>query len=62
MGEADSNEYMRLRKQLVIAADNMSSEENSSPLLKPKMSKDKDDQLKLTQKMVHVVQRAHRKF
>ena len=60
MGEADFNKFMRLRKQLVIAAGNFAREENLSPVLIPTMSKDMDEQLKLAQKVIYVVDRAKR--
>ena len=46
MGEADFNQFMRLRNRLVIAAENFATEENLSPLLIPTMSRDTDQQLK----------------
>ena len=42
-GERISNQFMRLRRQLVIAAENFAREENSTPLLTPTMSKDMDE-------------------
>ena len=62
MGEADFNQFMRLRNQLVNAAENFAREENLTPVLIPKMSKDMDEQLKLAHKVVDVVDRANRKF
>ena len=62
MGEADFNQLMRLRNHLVIAAENFAREENLSPVLIPRMSKDMDEQLKLAHKVVDVVDRANRKF
>ena len=55
MGEADFNQFMRLRNQLVNAAENFAREENLTPVLIPTMSKDMDEQLQLVQKVVHVV-------
>ena len=52
MGQADFNQLMRLRNQLVIAAENIGSEENLSPLLIPTMSNDMEEQLKLALKLV----------
>ena len=49
-GEADFDQFMRLRNQLVIAAQDFAREENLSQALIPIMSKDMDEQLKLTQK------------
>ena len=60
MGEADFNQFMQLRNQLVLAAGNFAREENLSPVLLPTMSKDMVEQLKLAQKVVDVVDRANR--
>ena len=62
MGEADFNQFMRLRNQLVNAAENFAREENLTPVLIPTVSKDKDEQLKLAHKVVDVVDRANRKI
>ena len=60
MREVDFNQFMRLRNQLVNAAENFAGEEILMPLLMPTMSKDKDEQLKLTHKVVDVVDRANK--
>ena len=62
MGEADFNQFMRLRNQLVNAAENFAREENLTPVLIPTMYKDMDEQLKLAHKVVDVVDRANRKI
>ena len=62
MGEADFHQFMRLRNQLVNAAENFAREENLTPMLIPTMSKDIDEQLKLAHKVVDVVDRANRKL
>ena len=62
MGEADFNQFMRLRNQLVNAAENFAREEIFTPVLIPTISKDMDEQLKLAQKLVDVVDRANRKI
>ena len=62
MGEADINQFMRLRNQLVNAAKNFAREENLTPVLIPTMSRDMDEQLKLAHKVVDVVDRANRKI
>ena len=62
MGEAYLNQFMRLRYQLVTAAENFAREENLTPVLIPTMSKDMDEQLKLPHKVVDVVDRAKRKI
>ena len=60
MGEADFNQFMRLRNQLVNAAENFARKENLTPVLIPTMSKDMDEQLKLAHQVVGVVDRAIR--
>ena len=62
MGEADFNQFMRLRNQLVNAAENFAREENVTPVLIPTMSKGMDEQLKLAHKVVDVVDRTNRKI
>ena len=52
MGETDFNHFMRLRNQLVNAAENFAREEDLIPVLIPTMSKDMDEQLKLAHKVV----------
>ena len=62
MGEADFNQFMRLRNQPVNAAENFAREENLTPVLMPTMSRDMDEQLKLAHKVPDVVDRANRKI
>ena len=62
MGEADFNQFMRLRNQLVNAAENFAREENLTQVLVPNMSKDMDEQLILAHKLVDVVDRTNRKI
>ena len=47
MGEADFNKFMRLRNQLVNAAQKVAIGENLIRVLIPTMSRDMDEQLKL---------------
>ena len=61
-GEAYFNQFMRLRNQLVNAAENFAREEILTPVLIPTMSKDMDEELKLAHKVVDVVDRANRKI
>ena len=61
MGEADFNQLMPLRYQLVNAAKNFAREDNLTPVLTATMSKDMDEQLKLAHKVVDVMDRANRK-
>ena len=60
-GEADFNQFMRLRNQLVNAAENFAREGNLTPVLIPTMSRDMDEQLKLAHKVVDEVDRANKK-
>ena len=62
MGEADFNQFMRTRNQLVNAAENFAREENLTPVLMPTWSKDMDEQLKLAHKVADVMDRANRKI
>ena len=62
MGEADFNQFMRLRNQLVNAAEKFAREKNLTPVLIPTMSTDMDEQIKPTHKVVDVVDRANRKI
>ena len=62
MGEADFNQIMRLRNQLVNEAENFAKEENLTPVMIPTMSKDMDEQLKLAHKIVDIVDRGNRKI
>ena len=62
MREADFNQFMRLRNQLVNAAENFAREENLTPVLISKMSRGIDEQLKLAHKVVDVVGRTNRKI
>ena len=62
MGDADFNQFLRLRNQLVMAAENFAREENFSPVLIPTLSKDMDEQLNLTLKGIDVVDRANTKI
>ena len=62
LGEADFNQFMRLRSQLVNAAENFAREENLTPVLIATMSKDMDEQVKLAHKVVDVMDRTNRKI
>ena len=61
-GEEDFNQFTRLMNQLVNAAENFAREENLSPVLITTLSKDMDEQHKLADKVVDVVDRANRKI
>ena len=62
MSEADFNQFVRLRNQLVNAAENFARVENLIPVLITKTSRDMDEQLKLAHKLVDVVDRTNRKI
>ena len=61
-GETDFGQFMRLRNQLVIAAENFFGEENVSPVTMSRMSKDVDDQLTMAHMLIDVVNRAIEKI
>ena len=61
MGEEAFNQHLRMRNQLVIAAEIFAREENLSPVLIQTLSKDMDEHLKLAKKVVDVVDRTNRK-
>ena len=62
VGEGNFKQFMRLRSQLVNAAENFAREEKLTPVLIPTMSKNMDEQLKLAHKVVDLVDRANRKI
>ena len=61
-GEADFNQFIRLRTQLNVAVRDFSKEENLPPVQVKLLSKDIEEQLKLTHKVVEIVNRPHRKI
>ena len=62
MGEADFNQFIRQRNQLVVAADNFLREQSLSPVLQSTLSKDMDEPLKLVHKVSDVVDRPKRRI
>ena len=62
MGEADFNQFIRQRNQLVVAANNFLREHNLSPVLQSTLSKDMEEQLKLVQKVIDVVDCPNRRI
>ncbi len=58
--EAEFNQFMRLRNQLVNAAENFGREENLSPVVIPTTYRDMDEQVKMAHKVIDVVERANR--
>ncbi len=55
MREADFNQFIRLRHQLVVAVRDCSKEEILPPVQVKLLAKDLEEQLKLTNKVVKVV-------
>ena len=62
MGEADFNQFIRQRNQLVVAADNFLREQKLSPFLQPTLPRDMAEQLKLVHKVIDVVDRPNRRI
>ena len=62
MGEADFNQFIRQKNQLVVAADNFLREQNLLPFLQSTLSKDMAEQLKLVYKVIDVVVRPNRRI
>ena len=62
MGEADFNQFIQQRNQLVVAADKFLREENLFPVLQSTLRKDMEEQLKLVHKAIDVVDRPNRKI
>ena len=62
MGEADFNQFIRLRNQLVVAVRDFSKEEHLPPVQVLLLAKDMEEQLKLTHRVGQVVDRPHRKI
>ena len=62
MGEADFDQFIRLRNQLVAAVRDFSKEENLPPVQVKLLAKDMEEQLKLSHKVVEVIDWPHRKI
>ena len=62
MGEEDFNQFIRLSNQLVVAVRDFSKGENLPPVQVKLLATDMEEQLKLTHKIVEVVDRPHRKI
>ena len=60
MREADFNQFIRQKNQLVVAEDNFLREQNLFPVLQSTLSKDTEEQLKLVHKVIDVVDCANR--
>ena len=61
MGEADFNQFIRQKNQLVVAADNLLREQSLLPVLQSTLPKDMEEQLKLVHKVIDVVDRPNRR-
>ena len=61
MGQADFNQFIRLRNQLVVAIRDFSKEEILPPVQVKLLAKDMEEQLKLKHKVVEIVDWPHRK-
>ena len=62
MGEADFNQFIRQRNQLVVAADNFLRKQNLSPVLQSTLSRDMEEQLKLVHKVIDAVDCSNRRI
>ena len=62
LGEADFNQFIRQRNQLVVAADNFLREQNLSPVFQSTLSKNMEEQLKLVHKVIDIVDRPNRRI
>ena len=62
MREADFNQFIRQRNQLVVAADNFLREQNLSPVLQSTLSKDMEEQRKLVHNVIDVVDCPNRRI
>ena len=62
IGQADFNQFTRLRNQLAIAAEVIAKQENLTSVLILTKSKDMEQQFKLAHKLVNVVDRANIKI
>ena len=62
MGEADFNQLIQQRNQLLVAADNFLRGQDLSPLLQSTLSKDMEEQLELVHKVIDIVDRPKRRI
>ena len=61
-GEADCNQFIRLRNQLVVAVRDFRKKGSLPPVQVKVIAKDMEELLKLTHERVEVVDRPHRKI
>ena len=62
VGEADFNQFIRERNQLVVAPDNLLREQNLSSVLQSTLSKDMEEQLNLVHRVIDIVHRPNRRI
>ena len=62
MREADFNQFILRRNQLVVAADNFLRDQNLLPVLQSTLCKDMEDKLKLVHKVIDVVDSPNRRI
>ena len=62
MGEADFNQFIRQRNQLVVSADNFLREQNLSSVVQSTLFKDTEEQLNLVHKVIDVLDRPNRRI
>ena len=62
MGEEDFIQFIRLRNQLAVEVRDFSKEENLPTVQVKLLAKNMEEQLKLTHRVVEVVDRPHRKI
>ena len=60
MGDSIVNQFMRLRSQLALEAENFGREKNSSTVVITTMSKDLEEHFKLTHKVIDVMDQKKR--
>ena len=61
-GDAEINQFIRLRNELVVAVIDFSKEENLAPVQVKLLAKDMEEQLKRTHRFVEVIDRPPRKI
>ena len=62
MGEPDFIQFIRLKNKLVVSVRDFSKQGNLAPVQVKLLAKDMEEQLKLTHKVVEVVDRPHRQI
>ena len=62
MAEADFNQFIRQRYQLVVATDSFLREQNLSSVLQSTLSKDMEEELELLSKLIDIVHRPNRRI